>query len=61
MIIINVVKNRERNVLIIPFWMLLVVVARERFREVIVLGPVFSNQVWSMVIVAMVWLSFRKV
>lgn len=44
---IRVKRNILRKVLIMPRWMLLVVDARGVFREVAVLGPVFSNQILS--------------
>lgn len=43
----RVSRNRERYVLIIPCWVLLVVVIKGIFDETRALGPTFSNQVWS--------------
>lgn len=47
-------RKKERYVLIMPCWALLVVVIRGMFSEVRALGPVFSSQVRSMIWVAIV-------
>lgn len=48
-------RNKVRYVLITPCCALLVVVTRGRFREARAFGPVFSNQVWSIIWLAIVW------
>lgn len=45
--------------MILPCCVLLVVVARVMFKEVRAFGPVFSNQVWSIVWLAMICPSIR--
>lgn len=55
----RVSRNRARYVLIMPCWMLLVVVIKGVLREAIALGPVFSNQVWSTIWLAIDWPSTR--
>lgn len=42
-------RKKVRYVLIRPRWMLLVVVIKGLLDAIRVLGPVFSNQVWSIV------------
>ena len=51
----RVMKNRDRYVLIRPCWALLVVEIKGSWAEVIILGPVFSNHVWSIVWEATDW------
>lgn len=46
---VSVIRKKVRNVLIMPCWALLVVVIRGMLREVRALGPVFSNQVASII------------
>lgn len=52
-------RKRARYVLIMPCWMLLVVEMRGRFKEDTALGPVFSNQVWSTIWLAIDWPSIK--
>lgn len=47
-------RKRARYVLIIPCWALLVVVIRGILSVAVALGPVFSNQVWSIIWLATV-------
>lgn len=51
----RVKRNKARDVLIIPRCMLLVVVTRGIFKVTTALGPVFSNHVWSIIWLAIVW------
>lgn len=54
-------RNRAIYVLIEPCWMLLIVETSGVFRFVVALGPIFSNQVRSMVWLAMVWPRVRLI
>lgn len=50
----RVVRNRTRYVLIDPCWMLLMVEMRGVLTDEIALGPIFSNQVKSIIWVAII-------